>query len=350
MSRIHTTLRHSNRTVVWCHPTLPEVGSLLTPIRVLVVEDHRDWRNLVRLLFQMRPEWQIISEVSDGLEAVQMARELKPDVILLDIGLPKLDGIEAARRIRQLSPNSKIVFLSMDNSLDLVQVALGMGARGYVYKAHARNELLPAVEAVFRGERFVSSGIEADRLTDPAGEKPPHRHEVQFYSDDEVFLDSFARFVAAALKVGNAAIVVATKSHLDGLLDRLKAKSVDVDGAIQQGTYISLDAAETLSAIMLDGLPDPVRFFDGISGLIGAASKAAMAEHPRVAFCGERVGMLWAEGKTAAAIRLEQLCNDLAKAHDVDILCAYPLSSFHGEEDERVFQGICAEHSAVYRQ
>ena len=99
---------------------------------------------------------------------------------------------------------------------------------------------------------------------------------------------------------------------------------------------------------MVNGLPDPVRFFEGVGGLIEAVSKAAKAEHSRVAFCGERVGLLWAEGKTDAAIRLEQLCNDLCKTHEVDILCAYQLSSIHGEEDEHQFQSICAEHSAVH--
>jgi DNA-binding NarL/FixJ family response regulator len=321
---------------------------VLPPIRVLVVEDRRDWRKPVRLLFQMRPEWQVICEVSDGLEAVQKARELKPDLILLDIGLPKLNGIEAARRIRLLSPNSKIVFLSMDNSLDVVQVALGTGALGYVYKAHAGSELLPAVEAVLRGERFVSSGIEGDKLTDTPGANAPCHHEVLFHSDDVVFLETFTRCTAGALKTGNAAIVIATKSHRDSLIQRLKADCVDVDGAIQQGRYISLDAANSLSTIMVNGLPDPVRYIEGVSGLIEAASKAAKAEHPRVAICGERVGLLWAEGKTDAAIRLEQLGNDLAKTHEVDILCAYPLGSIHGGEDEHVFQSICAEHSAVY--
>jgi hypothetical protein len=97
-------------------------------------------------------------------------------------------------------------------------------------------------------------------------------------------------------------------------------------------------------------LPDPVQFFEGIGGLIEAASKASKAEYPRVFFCGERVGLLWAEGKTDAAIRLEQLCNDLVKSNEVDILCAYPLSSFHGEEDGRLLQSICAEHSAAYSQ
>jgi hypothetical protein len=123
---------------------------------------------------------------------------------------------------------------------------------------------------------------------------------------------------------------------------------VDVNGAIQQGTHVSLDAAGMLSTIMVNGSPDPARFFEGVSGLIEAASKAAKLEHLRVAFCGERVGLLWAEGKTDAAIRLEQLCNDLAKTHEVDILCAYPLSSFHGAEDEHVFRNICSQHSDVY--
>jgi DNA-binding NarL/FixJ family response regulator len=99
-------------------------------IRILVVDDYKDWRDQVRSLLRARPEWQIICEVSGGSEAVQKAEELKPDLILLDIGLPKLNGIEAARRIRQLSPNSKIIFLSMETSPDVVQVALSTGAEG----------------------------------------------------------------------------------------------------------------------------------------------------------------------------------------------------------------------------
>jgi DNA-binding NarL/FixJ family response regulator len=245
---------------------------VLPPIRVLVVEDHRDWRKLVRLLFQMRPEWQIIREVTDGVEAVQMAGQLKPDLILLDIGLPTLNGIEAARQIRQLSPNSKIVFVSMDDSLDVVQVALGTGALGYVYKADAGSELLAAVEAVLRGERFVSSGIKGDKLTDAPVANAPCHHEVLFYSDDAVFLRSFTRFIAAALRAGNAAILVATKSHRDNLVQKLKVEGADMDRAIHQGTYISLDVADTLSTIMVNGLPDPVRFFEGFSGLIESAS------------------------------------------------------------------------------
>jgi DNA-binding NarL/FixJ family response regulator len=321
----------------------------LPPIRILVVDDYKGWRDRVRLLLQERSELEVICEVSDGLEAVQKAGELKPDLIVLDIGLPKLNGIEVARRIRQLSPESKILFLSQESSADVVKEAIRAGGSGYVVKAHAQADLLPAVEAVIRGERFISSSIKGYKLTETPEQSAPHRHEVQFYSDDKVFLDSFTRFIADALKSGNAAIAITTKSHQDGLLQRLKAERVDVDGAIQRGTYVSLDADELLSTIMVNGLPDAARFFEGLDGLIEAASKAATAEHPRVAFCGERVGLLWAEGKTDAAIRLEQLCNDLFKTHEVDILCAYPWSSIHGKEAEQGFQRICAEHSAVLR-
>jgi DNA-binding NarL/FixJ family response regulator len=323
---------------------------LLSSIRILIADDYEGWRRQVRSLFQARPEWQVIAEALDGSEAIQKAEELKPDLIVLDIGLPEPNGIEAARRIRQLSPSSKIIFLSQYNSLDVVQTALSTGALGYVCKTDAHREILPAVDAALRGRQFVSSSVKGYESTDTSGEKAPDCHEVLFYSDDTVLLDSVTRFIAAALKAGNAAIVLATKAHRDSVLQRLKADGVDTDGALQQGTYVSLDAADTLSSIMVNDMPDPVRFFAGIGGLIESAAKAAKSEQPQVVVFGEAVALLQAEGKADAAIRFEQLGNDLAKTHNVDILCGYPLHSFHGEKNRDVFQSICAEHSAVYSQ
>jgi DNA-binding NarL/FixJ family response regulator len=322
----------------------------LSSIRILITDDFKDWRRQVHLLLQARPTWQVIAEAADGSEAVQKAEELKPDLILLDIGLPKLNGIEAARRIRQLSPNSKIIFLSQNSDLDVVRAALGASAFGYVRKMDAGRELLPAMDAVLGGRQFVSSSLKGYEFTDGSGEKAPHGHQVLFYSDGTVLLDRLSRFVAAALDAGNAAIVLATKAHRDILLQRLKAEGVNTDAALQQGTYISLDAADTLSAIMVNDLPDPVRFFGRIGALIEAAARAAQSEEPRVVVFGEAVALLQAEGNADAAIRFEQLGNDLAKTHKVDILCAYSLNSFHGEEDEHVFQRICAEHSAFHSQ
>jgi DNA-binding NarL/FixJ family response regulator len=133
-------------------------GSL---IPVLVVDDHEPFRRFVRSTLSSKPELNIISEASDGLEAVQKALELQPALIVLDIGLPGLNGIEAARRIRKLSPKSTILFLSQESAPEIVQEALCLGALGYVIKAHAARDLLIAVEAVLRNEQFVSSAPKA---------------------------------------------------------------------------------------------------------------------------------------------------------------------------------------------
>jgi DNA-binding NarL/FixJ family response regulator len=97
---------------------------------------------------------------------------MKPDLILLDIGLPNLDGIEAARQIREVSPNSKIVFLSADNSLDVVQTALSTGAQGFIHKARARSELLPAIDTVLRGGIFVSHISTPPSSLKPSTDRP----------------------------------------------------------------------------------------------------------------------------------------------------------------------------------
>ena len=126
-------------------------------IRVLVVEDYELFQRFVVSILEKQPELQIICKVSDGLEAVQKAEELQPDLILLDIGLPSLNGIEVARQIRKLSPKSKILFVSQESSADVVQGALGTGAQGYIVKSDARRELLEGVNAVLRGEQFVGN-------------------------------------------------------------------------------------------------------------------------------------------------------------------------------------------------
>jgi len=128
-------------------------------IRVLVVEDFDPFRQFICSTLRKRPGLQVICEVSNGLEAVQKAEELKPDLILLDIGLPGLNGIEAARQIRQFATQSKIIFVSQESSPEVVQEALSLGAWGYIVKPRAASDLVVAVEAVLEGRRFVSSGL-----------------------------------------------------------------------------------------------------------------------------------------------------------------------------------------------
>jgi len=155
-------------------PTPPNEGLQLSEVRILVVDDFALFRIFVVELLGKRPELQVVGEASDGLEAVQKAVELKPDLILMDIGLPSLNGIEAARRIRELVPESKIIFLSQESSADVVQEALSLGGRGYVTKTKADADLFAAVEAVLSGKTFVSNLSTTDNFNFPSGTQFRH--------------------------------------------------------------------------------------------------------------------------------------------------------------------------------
>jgi len=271
-------------------------------VRVLVIDDYEPFRRFVCSTLEKRPEFKVIGEASDGLEAVQKAEELQPDLMMLDIGLPTLNGIEVARRIRKLSPECKILFVSQESSADVVEEALSLGALGYVVKAHAGSELLAAVEAVRQGRQFLSIGLSGHDFTDATDAHVPDRlcheealpslvprkaevtrcHVVQFYSGDALFLDDFTRLITAALKAENAVIVVATESHRVSFLERLKAGGVDVAAAVEQKHYIPLNVADTLSTFMVNGLPDPVPFAQNAGDLIVEAAKAAKGEHPHL--------------------------------------------------------------------
>jgi KaiC/GvpD/RAD55 family RecA-like ATPase len=175
-------------------------------------------------------------------------------------------------------------------------------------------------------------------------------HEVHFYSDDESFLLGFAHFIESALEAGNSAIVVATESHRKSFLQSLQTHGVDSAAAIEQGRYIPLDVAETLSAFMVNDLLDPVRFSKVTGDLIVAAAQAAKGEHPRVAACGECSTTLWTQGNADAAVQLEHLWDEIAKTYDVDILCGYVLTGAQREQEQGVRERICGEHSSVHSE
>ena len=128
-------------------------------VRVLIVDDFKQWRQVVRAALGGMPQVEIAGEAADGLEAVQKAQELQPDLILLDIGMPGLNGIDASRRIVEVCRKSKIVFLTENRCYDLVEEAFHAGASGYILKSHFRRELTSGVAAMLKGEPFVSNAM-----------------------------------------------------------------------------------------------------------------------------------------------------------------------------------------------
>jgi PAS domain S-box-containing protein len=172
-------------------------------------------------------------------------------------------------------------------------------------------------------------------------------HIVYFYQESDSLLDALCDFIGPALGGGQVAVVIATKVHREGLQHRLSARGLDIHKASKQGSYVALDAPETLSRIMVDGMPDAARFADIVGGTIMRAKAALKSERHEVAIFGEMVSLLWTEGKTEAAVRLEELWNELALKHSFSLRCAYPMANFHGEKNAEPLIRICAEHSAV---
>ena len=237
-------------------------------LRVLIVDDYEPFRQFIATKLQTNPQLRITKEACDGAEAVRQAQELQPDLILLDIGLPTLNGIEAARRIRKVSPTSKILFVTENRSKDIAEEALSTGAGGYVVKSNAGSELLPAIEAVLRGKQFVSAALN-DRNSIDTADRSLHekvvarsrlqsgeRHELRLYADDTAFVDGLAHSIEATLENRNAIVVIVTESHRAELLQKLKADGVDVDGAVERRLLILLDIADSLSIVTVDAATD----------------------------------------------------------------------------------------------
>lgn len=325
-------------------------------IRVLVVDDNSAWRRFVCSTFENKLGLQIGGEAEDGLDAVRKAEELKPDLVLMDIGLPAINGIEATRRIRKLLPESKIVCLTENRSSDIAQEALRSGASGYVVKTDAGRELCTAVEAVLQGKQFVTASLTNGALGEelPMLHEPPMeaqstapvriRHEVEFYSDDEAFAAGFADAIKNALQLRKSVILIATELHRAGVARILQAAGVDVNGAIERGNYLSLDAHQAVKLIMDNDVPNPVRCEELICDLVTKAAKAASGPHPKVAICGECAPQLLAAGNTEAAIQLEHIWNEKTTTHNADTLCGYLSSLFRHEQGEAIRERVVREH------
>jgi CheY-like chemotaxis protein len=307
---------------------------------ILVVEDFEPFRRIICSTLQKQVEFQVI-EASDGLEAVQKAKDQKPDLILLDIGLPSLNGFEVARQVRELPTPPKILFISQESSSDVVEKAFRLGAAGYIHKPHVGSKLLLAVETIQLGSRFMSGCEFVEKTNDHA----TFHHELEFYCDDAAFIKNLSRFIHNALAIGRGAIIVATQEHRAALACELASLGCDIGRAHGDGRYISLDAEETLSKIAVDQMPDPEQFKSVVGDIIDEIGSSAC---PDVTIFGEMVALLWADGNYPAAIRLEQLWNGLAAEKSFSLRCAYPMRGFENPEQSRLITQVCAQHSDVY--
>ena len=311
-------------------------------LKVLVVEDHEPIRRVICELLQERADLLIVGEAADGLDAIRQAEALRPDVVMLDIGLPMLSGIEVAGLLRAKVPDAKLMFVTNESSLEVVEQAFRKGAHGYVYKPRVQRDILPVLEATIRGGRFVSGGLERIAQGDSLAS---HRHDVVFCASDAVLIGAFSRFIDGELREGNAVVAVVTAAHERSLQSSLEASHVDVALAIRQQRYLPVNVSELLAKATVNGCPDPLRYLDAAGDLLTDVTRRATDNHARVAACGEGTSILWSQGHVEAAIQIECLLDEIAMSRQMDILCAYPLAA--RDESVPTVRRLCAEHTMV---
>jgi hypothetical protein len=233
-----------------------------------------------------------------------------------------------------VSPAARIVFLTQESSPDSIDEALTLGAHGYIRKTAARH-LLPAVEAILDGR---AAG--RDRASDDA-HAGNHAHRVHFCSDDTALLETTEHFLASALRANDAALAIATRSHLEELTLRLAGWGIDVEQVLEQGSFVRLDAEALFVRVLSE---ERAHWVPDLIAMVESAAAATKRPRPRVAIFGEAAPALLAAGHVDEAICLEKLGIQLAATKTIDILCAYPITSADRTDQ---FKAVCAQHGAI---
>lgn len=213
-----------------------------------------------------------------------------------------------------------------------------------LYSKDCIEQYTPRFDNPLAMSTFDTTTLEARQFVAAGNEQA---HVVQFYTKDSFLLDGLCEFARSALDDGESVILVVSAAHRDGLVQRIKAGGVETRIAARAGRYLLLDAAETMAKFMDGNMPDRRKFTSVMGTIIRRAEAAALVKYRRVAIFGEMVALLWAEKQFEAAIRLEQLWNELAKTHFFYLRCAYPVSGFEGALKGEPYCAVCAEHSVV---
>jgi DNA-binding NarL/FixJ family response regulator len=317
---------------------------------VLVVDDFEPWRRHVSSTLGKSSRWKVVAEADDGPDAIQKALDLRPDLILLDVGLPTLNGIEVARRILARDPSVRILFVSEHQSWEVAEAALCTGARGYICKSDSGRELSPAMDAVVAGRRFVAERL-GGRAVDKGADRRSantRRHEAVFYSDDRLLLDDWASIAEGALNAGATFILVAIDERRSQLQAMLEARGLNVGRAARDGRFISMSVDEAVSQWIGDGLPDEARFWPAVTSVLLAAVRASTSERPHVVACGECAPSLCAQGDAEAAISLERLWDEVAATYNLDVFCGYTADGCRCDDPAVVRERLNAVHTATY--
>jgi DNA-binding NarL/FixJ family response regulator len=329
-----------------------ETGSHFMSARILVVDDHAAWTHQVSSELCNDVRYRVIGAAADGADAVAAAERLRPDLVVLDIGLPKLNGIEVARRILAGAPESRILFLSENHAPEIAEVALATGAHGFVVKSDAGRDLRPALAAILEGRSFVSTRLASPIIEQRRQQTFPgiRHHHVLLTRDETVVLDEYAWFSEETLTAAGTAIVIATPLRRAAIEERMRGAGVDIDLAMREGRYVPLDVEQALATFLVDGWPDEARFLSAVTRLLTAGVAAARGVHPRVSACGDGAFEIWKTQGAEAAIRFERFWDEFAVKSGMDVCCGYVIPQSGRSDDPAAVERLCLAHSATHRR
>jgi DNA-binding NarL/FixJ family response regulator len=334
-----------------------DIGTYKSVTRVLLVEDHEPFRRFIRTFLGVRHDLDLVDDAPDGLSGVQKCVELRPDLVLLDIGLPRLNGIQAARQIRQLVPGCRIVFLTQETSVEIVQEALSLGATGYVIKAQTASDLIPAITAARDGRKFVSPTVDGHKHQEDPDSRSfskrssfcpsdtNFRHEVHFYPDDSTFVSGISRFIERSLKNGKVVLTIVDASQLIEIVDTLQSRGVDMLSASERDRFLPINIADLTAEFMVNGRPDVERLLKACTNLVENVKRKTARN--RICVCGACVSALLAQGSLEATMQLERAWDEIGRRHDLELFCCYILSSAQRAQQIEACRQIASLHSQV---
>jgi CheY-like chemotaxis protein len=305
--------------------------------RVLVADDHAPLRDAIRGV--LSSSFDVVAAVADGRQAIDAACELDPDVIVLDITMPVLDGFGAARELVRRGSRAKIVFLTVHAGDEYVAAAVDAGVEGYVLKSRLVTDLPDAIRHVLGGRLRLPTSSSLLGIADWRA-----RHAVQFYGNDDARLDELTRFATGALRRGDVVVAVGRPALLSGVSARLTGEGFDLTFLGERGRFQALDAEEYLSHAMRGDQLDEAVLVELVHRLERARVTSAVGNPKGLVVFGEIAPLQLREGNIHGALAIERLWHSQASFHT---LCSYSCADVEAQGGRDLVDLLCALHQAV---
>jgi len=289
----------------------------------------------------LNTQFDVVAAVSSGYAAIEATARLNPDVVVLDIAMPGLDGFHAASRIKASGSGARIVFLSNYSDDDFVLEGLGRGASAFVTKPRMAHDLVEAIGHVMAGRRFVPSATVLPRWRRPADQQ----HDLKIYSTDASIIDAWTDFASSALDAGDSVMAVVSESQGRALDAKLRLRGVDTEALSADGRYSVSNSSAALDAVLRDGTPDEDLFRSLLDPAVERALAASTGSPRHVSIFGAIAPLLCARHEYDAALRVEAIASSYVTSRPVSILCAYHADCLPG--DRSSLAALCAQHTAI---